>query len=939
MNILSKIILTTISISVFVFLIFVTYITSNFSGFEKPYYEDLKLGLFDLYKNKDGVFSFSGVSDESEIIVDKINTSDKIIFSSGSIETKTTSGSTIISITQGIYFFDLKEINTHYIIKGQGFEINNKGPGTFVINNLDPKKNIIFSINSVLDLDLKHYNTNSTLTSLDLYPHTYLTFNPIKNIFVKNSDLLRISQIFDIGYFSEKILEDNIVNENFLKIISLRIEKNSKIINESLFLIKQELSEKENIIKKFIKSNFGLIPGEQFINKYFSIFKNPNKKSIYYKNIIIRNLHELLTNDNLNSEIVNLIATNINSIKEVDKEGYNEIIDIINFYYESVIKSNQKNNTKINFSKLINKINNKNTKLSLTSLISLEKIFFEYDFLKNINFYKDISLFRNKYFEDLNVEIDGTSAEKGSVYDIEKVDYLLFFIENILLNDFSSSYDNTNDLITIFSDYVDIANAFYSNSDETIIRTGIFKYSKILNNFINILEDKYFLEERNKSMLLEINEKEKLSTTDILMLEENINKIIKFYNDFTNTLNPNTNNKDKFVIKLYSTLEEKYREYFSALKNYEEYTVKYDKIKKELLETHTINEGGNTLVLSYSHASEYLQKFNRVELRYASITVMDYNYCLSPSLVNSKLPLEVPYCYKIDKLFIDSNNVSFLLFPFDKNKIDEIVVENKAEAGSYKLDEIKALLDEKMKTETKDKDKYDFYNFLANTFGHQVINNNYTNQAVTQTSTTILEEDSVVKIFKRNKLLGELGDFAILEGFIDINYNDLIVEKNGDAYSINVKLGIFNVNLSRNQSFYGEFSSMYNFSPDHSFINPKIKIIDKKSEKDLLLGNYIYITGQYKVNLMEEEIKEVFNHYNEINYMVSNLSQILKKYEIKITYIKDSNKILFETEYNGGKVNLTLDNGNITSFIYYNENRLPQIIPYTELPTILNNIK
>jgi hypothetical protein len=55
---------------------------------------------------------------------------------------------------------------------------------------------------------------------------------------------------------------------------------------------------------------------------------------------------------------------------------------------------------------------------------------------------------------------------------------------------------------------------------------------------------------------------------------------------------------------------------------------------------------------------------------------MDYNYCLSPTTENSKLVVEIPYCYKIENLLIDSYNVSFLLFPFEKNKINEIVIEN-----------------------------------------------------------------------------------------------------------------------------------------------------------------------------------------------------------------------------------------------------------------------
>lgn len=921
------------------FLIFVTYITNSFSSFEKPYYENIKLWLFDLNKSDDGIFSFSWISDKSDIIVDKINISDKIIFSSWSVETTTLSWNTIISITPWIYFFDLKEINSNYIVQWDWFKIDNKWPWAFIINNLDPKKNLIFSINSVLDLNLKNQKTNEEVASLDLYPHTYLFFNPAKNIFVKNSDLLKISQTFEIWYFSDNILDDNIVNEKFLEIVSLKINENTEIINESLLLIKQELDEKNNAIEDYIKSNFWVLPGEQFINKYFLILKNPNKKSLYYKNIITRNLHELLTENNLNYNIIDLITNNINLLKEIDKEWYNEIKDIINFYYESIIESNQNIDKKINFSVLISKINNENIDLNLTSLMYLEKTFFEYDFLKSVNFYKDISDFKIKYFEDLNVDINWNNTEKSGIYNIEKVDYLLFFVENILISDFSSSYTDTKDLITIFSDYVNIANGFYSYSDEKIKRTWIFTYSKILNKFVWILEDKYFEKERNKNMLLEINKQENISIENILILEKNIDKIIKFYNDFKISLKPDINNKDKFVIKLYSNLEEKYREYFAALKNYEEYIVKYDKIKKELLNTKSINEWNDTLILSESHAKEYLQKFNWVQLNYADIKVMDYNYCVSPTIENSNLPVEVPYCYKVSNMFVDSNNISFLLFPFEKNKIEEIVVENKIQAWSYKLDEIKNLLDEKMKTESKDKEKYNFYNFLVNTFGQQIIVNNNNIKNEINNSTNILEEDSVVKIFKRNKLLWETWDFASLGWFLDINYNDLIVKKVGDAYSINVILWIFNIDLWRNKTYYWEFSSMYDFTFNHSFINPKIKFIDKKSEKDLLLWNYIYITWQYKVNLIKEEIKDLFNRFDEINSIVVDINQILRKSEIKITYLKDSDKVIFEIDYNGWKVDITLDNWDITVLKYFDQNKLEQILPYTELTNILNNIK
>jgi len=781
---------------------------------------------------------------------------------------------------------------------------------------------------------------NTKITSIDLYPHTYLLFNPVKNIFVKNSDLLKISQTFNIWYFDNKIFnKDNSINEDFINMVTLREENNINLITNSLLLIKQELLESKKSIENFTKSTFWLLPGETFINKYFITLKNPNKKSIYFKNLIIRNLHNLIENKDkdTNQKLINEISTTIFLLKEFDNKSFNEIKNIINYYYKSVINSNSRINSKINLTKLVNKINNNDT-LNETSLIYLEKIFFEYNFVKNIDFYKEFSYFRLNFFKEQDNIIWDKLTDK-ILYNIEKVDYLLFFIENILLSDQSSSNNNTEDFIDIFSDYINIANNFYSNSDVKIKRTWIFTYSKILNNFVKIIEKKYFLEERNENMLLVINENNNISRNNLSSIEKNINKIMDFYKENTFILTPKTNNKDKFIIKLYSWLINKYTEFFSALENYSEYIVTYDKTKKELLTTNSINENNNTLVLSKSHAINYLNDFNWIGLKYVDIYIMDYNYCMFPTLENTKLPLEVPYCYKIDNIYIDSNNVSFLLFPFEKNKIEEIMVWNEEKSWSYKLDDIKILLDKKKKTETKDKDKYDFYNFLAFTFGPQIIDNNINNYNNSTNNNIILKEDAVVKIFKRNKLLWSSWDFASLKWFLDINYNDLLVINTGDAYSINVKSWKFNIDLWKNKTYYWEFSSMYNFSQNHSFINPKIKIIDKKSEKDLLLWNYIYITWEYKVNLIQEDIKEVFSRFNEISFIVENIRQNTNNYETKITYLKNSNIILFETTYNWSKINITLDNQNITSFDYAWENKLKNKRPYTELNTIFNNIK
>jgi len=58
-----------------------------------------------------------------------------------------------------------------------------------------------------------------------------------------------------------------------------------------------------------------------------------------------------------------------------------------------------------------------------------------------------------------------------------------------------------------------------------------------------------------------------------------------------------------------------------------------------------------------------------------------------------------------------------------------------------------------MKTESKDKEKYNFKNFLVSTFGEKTINTTNNNNTSNTNTNVILDEDPVVKIFKRNKLL------------------------------------------------------------------------------------------------------------------------------------------------------------------------------------------
>ena len=931
MNLLHKSILILITSSIFLFLIFATFITNSISRFENPFYENTKQWLYQIVENNDSYTLSNRIKSNSwAVYMNKINTSDKVFFSYWEVKTNKSNNNIEINITPGVYYFQLKEINTKYTILWEWFQIINEWPWDIIVNNINPRKIFVFSIDTISELKLKHIKTNEEITSIYLYPHEYLIFNNIKSIFVKNSDLLKIDQTFILWYFDDKI--EN--SERFIKLITNRSDKWIDFINTTLAFLKKDIEQKETYINEYINSSFWVLPWEKIINKYFDIFINPNKKSIYYKNLILREIHDLLKSDNINLKLINDINKNYISLNKIDQEWGKQIYDFIVFNYTNIINTDSSINSKVNFSKLINKINNK-TSSYLTSLIYLQKVFYNFN---SKDFYKNINEFTKKYFEELNISINWEEKNKWSINEIKDIDYLLYFLENIMITSNSTSTNTLWDIVSIFDNYVNISNYFYSYSSDEIKRVWLFTYSKILNKFIKLIDTNYFIIDKDTN-LLRIKEWVNINKKDILLLEKNINTIFIFFNNNKIVLNTKRSNKDRFLeSKLYPDLEKKYKEYFYALKDYDEYLAIYDTSKKELLNTNSINEKENKILLSIDSAKEYLLQFNWVKINNATINIMDYAYCLDPIKENENIIVETPYCYKIDNIIIDRQNVSLILYPFEQNKISNIIIDWKIKTWSYKLDIIKTELDEKLKTIKLNKEPYMFENYLVNTFWRKLVWTNNSNNSNNNENIKIKQEDPVIRIFKRNKLLWESWDFANIYWSINIIYDNLNVEKKWESYSIYIDSASFSVKESKDKWFQWLFSSEYDFSNKHSFINPELLLLDKKSGEPLLFWNKIIINWEYKVNNISEWIKNVLSNYEKIKYVVYQIVQSLNNQKIEINYNKNTNEYNIKTNYNWKEFIVTIVNSNITR-IYYNWNSiLDNKINYLSINNILNKI-
>ncbi len=942
MNLFTRIIFTIIATSIFLFLVFVTFVTNTMETFEKPYYTQLDTWTYELTKNSRDLFSLEKkweINDDS-ILVEQIWLSNKIIYSTWSIDIENNN----INLAPWLYFFDLRELDSDYTIKSEWFEVEKNWPWIFIVNTLNPKKNIVFSVSSLLDLKLKNFdNSEEEVSNLNLYPHSYLIFNPKKNIFVKNADLLKISQTFTLWYFNDKLYSSDIVNKDFLELITLKDEKYNKLTNYSLLSIRQDHERKGKLLNDFLINNFWIIPWENLANKYFDYFVNDSKKIIYYKNQSLRKLSDLIKAKQLLPSKINDLYNTVSTLKSISKTDAYEITDIINHYYRITILTDADLNTRINLTDLIYKINNNNKfNLDKKSICYLDSLFLRYNFEEEKEFHYKLNLFKDSYFKDLKIDTSWEDIEI-SLNNFEKIDYFLFFFKNILLWDYSNK--NTDDLVNLFNDYVIISNFYYNYSDDKIKRTWIFNNSQILNKLQKLISEKYFLKQRDEKNLLSLKQESEINKENVRNLEKSIDLIIKFFNDYKSILEPNKNNKDKFIISLYSKLDKNFEEYFFAILKNNEYVVKYDKTTSKLLETKTISEKieeSNQDKLSKEKINSYLKSFYWLYLNKSTAKIMWYNYCVNPEIYNEEVFWDEweDYCYKVENIWIDNKNLSFILYPFEKNKIDYIYLDNQSITQSYKLDEIEKSWKEKnlaISEDSEDKNKFNFAYFLKNTFGTKDILENNTNNTNNEIEEKI-EETTVVKVFKRNKLLWENWDFNILEWFLDISYNSLIVKQENNNYDIWVDSAPFKLITNNNKVFNWSLSSNYDFSNKHSFINPSIKLIDLKNKSDLLIWNKIDLIWDFDIKKLKTDIALALEHYEDVDFLVKSISRQLKNHIIEITYLKGSNTFEFEVLYKNNYVFIELNNWHITKARYKKESLIETKLNLKDINLIFNKI-
>jgi len=936
-NFLSKIMFGIIICILLSWLISLSFLSSDYSKIEEINTKNIETWLFDLRGDSDNLslIKINSIWESQNILTEKLSIWDTL-YSSGWTYTKTLSWSTtFLQLNSGIFLFHFNELYNKYNISWEWFELQNAWPWIFLINFLKPGNVLIFPLNTQLHLSLIDIETGGKATSLDLYPHTYISIKPKRNKLLHNVDLLKISQSFILEYFNEPLnSKENTINPTFLSTLSSN-ESEYSFLRNTFHYILWEYQKSNQEIQYFSDAVFSPFPGEIYIKKYYELLLNDEKKQTYNKNLILKSLYKILNENNGISESIDFISTTMLHFKKNNPDEYKKMIWIIYFYYKNILFISSEDNSHIlNFSHLYSGLNDKKTSYIAPSILSLRNTFLSYDIDQSNNFYNNLNKFLKKYEKDGNIKSN---------------DSFLFFLEQILVKNFRNENTNTNELILFFNNYVKISETYYNTTNLTILHTWLKINSEILKSFTYIIKNNFFEEARTREWLLKTLNTKNNKYENFSLLQKNIIKLIKFYNVNKNILDPE-NNFEKSLIDDYVELQLIFDEYFLALNDYKAYTIKYD----SRFQIDNTNEDNKANQLTKAKALNFLWTFQWLLFTETVIELKKYNYCQNPQIEELSINDSWEYeCYKINNLNIWKEKFSFLLHPYNGNKINNITFEKNGildeKKWSYDLDDMKESLEQKYKAaDSSEKDQYDFKRFFLNNF---IKSENSPVLTVDDDDDDIdvWIDDKYTRYFKRNKLLGDNWDFTKIAWFFHVIYNNIrmtqqdISENNN--YNIQLSWTNFWINIKENDKvikYNWVFNSYYTYDPSHSFSKINFKLLDLKAKEKkwyLLSWNSVYIVWDVPLMSLQKNLSFILNEIKIISEIILNIDTTLNENNIEIYYIVETWNFEFKTNYENKNIKIVMNQGKIIELNVNGEKIIDFIFHYSKLNDFLTNIK
>lgn len=534
---------------------------------------------------------------------------------------------------------------------------------------------------------------------------------------------------------------------------------------ENLTTIVKYLKNKLNSNYKLDISNFKIWNFSKYIDRYLVLFKNDEKKKLYYKNLLLQDLVFLLQTNKVNIQIQNEILSYLNKIKELDINEYENSKNLVYYFYlysKNDLSINNIN-TYENFAQLITSIQNIDFEISKNKIV-LTNMYNSFDFIEDFNIFYNIDEFLLYYTKEVELNQDN-------------IDYLLMFLENLIANNENLNYNYTKNILKATWYYITILIDHTDSDNYTYLKTNIYNIVELLNNINLILKDNFFEVNRDEYKLL-IRNKNTIDNNIISEFNNNFEKLKNYFQ--VNIIKITSDSNFELLIENYHNIIKSLDEIILALDDNEKYKKEYSSFSN-LLQEDSIKIDTTNSINTVDKLISYLNDFNGIWFD-SKTSINEKNELYCKKIDEQNLEEKTMYCFEIKNISITNSNyekvyIDFLFLPYENNTISDIYITKNDETSflsrTYDLDYLKESMNEKIKTITtiEDRYKYDFTNFFILTFNNITEEDN----VITEEDNTnfVIEESKIVRTFKRNKLLWEEWDFAILNWFlilIIINY-------------------------------------------------------------------------------------------------------------------------------------------------------------------------
>lgn len=776
----------------------------------------------------------------------QINFLDNLYFSKeDSIEIKELWDNIEFIVWEGVFIFDLNDLTKNYFLKSSWFSIKLKSSWNFYIDTRSSNI-LIFSINSSFLIDFLD-NKDKKINSYFIYPHEFIKFNTKLNFRYKKVDLYRIRTITKNWYFPYSL-----DSENIEKLYSIIWSENKELLN--LYLKnKKDLIESNNSLYWNVSNLSNLnFPFKEYIDEYMIYFVNDSKKVVYLQNNVYNNLLNLFNSNIINYELIDNINNDLNKLKTLDSNSYENSINIIDQIYKSIIIRNDlKSDVKLtNFLLLKNKGLNFS---SIKNYVFLKEIYYSYDFLSWENMIYNFKLFLSSYLKNSWIVQKNENLSLNTQEKLFEIESFVFFLKSYIdSNLFISSYSKFESEIEILSKYIDLSKMIYFSDkwDSEKIRTSLQENKDLLLKLEKYLKSNFFEEKRTDNWFLKLVNLNNFDERLLFSFKKEVDKLFNMYLSNKDLLIKEKKNE---LTKEYDEIILLFEEYFLALSDYEKY--QFESWLSDLYwDTDPLNNTDKEY--SIKDIGNYLSWFYWLSYNYSNIKEKkDY--------------------FEIKNVIIHSKNYKLHLYPYTWNRLNIYDYFNDKLLYSYNLDDIELLLKDKWSEDNEYNFKYFIYEKLKNI--------NYTNNSQNDDSNEYCkkwqipdwtwwckkQDSDAVRVFKRDKLIWE--EFSLIKDFFNVKYNkdidnlDVVIDwSNVDIKLNNVETIISLWNQESKKTYTIYFFSDYDLK-NHLFenISFKIKKWSWNNSSEFLFNGRLINLGNKKVELLK--LKEFLENYLENN--------------------------------------------------------------------------